>query len=102
MVKIIIRVDVLRVGNVNNVLVVHDKVRFKTFRRTRPPPNPSPWVQIRSGGEGFRGGQVQRGSSGWEGSVAPQKVLKLGSAIIFRMVSEYCSACVSHVGLSAK
>ena len=46
------------------------------------------WVKIRSKsglnqvlGEGFRGGRVQRGRSGWEGSVAPRKVLTLWDVI---------------------
>ena len=33
------------------------------------------WVQIRSGGKEFGGGRVQRGRSGWEGSVAPPETL---------------------------
>ena len=70
---------------------------------TRPPPKPSPGpdpdpILTRFGpekadfvsesgqksgpnqvrGEGFGGGQGQRGRSGWEGSVAPRKVLILG------------------------
>ena len=79
---------------------------------TRPPPNPSPrpgpdptltcfdpfrtrkggfQVRIRSKsagpdqirGEGFGGGRVQRGRSGWERSVAPRKVLTVLSKTVF-------------------
>ena len=83
------------------------KLKFKTFQRSyRPLPAgptsldttpsealPPDLISIRFGpekadfgsdlghnqvqGEGFGGGRVQSRRSGWEGSVAPQKVLKL-------------------------